>query len=97
MRKIRSIIYFALFSIVGLLTLLILPLYVLLASISILAFAAITRQLNFYKIAMMIKRYAKNVSKLRLEIRAKIHTGFRDYSGSIDRDESRGRDCGYVR
>jgi hypothetical protein len=97
MRKIRSIIYLALLAIVGLLILLINPLVVLLASVSMLAFVAIARQMNFYKIVIMIKRYAKNVSRLRFEIRAKVHTGFRDYSGSMDSEESRHRNCAHIR
>jgi hypothetical protein len=98
MRKIRSIVYLALIAIVGLLIVLINPLVVLLASVSMLAFVAIARQMNFYKIVMMIKRYAKSVSSLRFEIRAKLHTGFRDYNGSMDSEEaSRHRNCGYIR
>jgi len=97
MRKIRSIIYLALLAIVGLMTVLINPLVVLLASVSMLAFVAIDRQMNFYKIVMMIKNYAKSVSKLRFEIRAKLHTGFRDYSASVDTEESRHSKCGYIR
>ena len=69
----------------------------MIASISMLAFVAVDRQLNFFKIVMVIKRYAKNVSRLRFEIRAKLHTGFRDYSGSMDSDESHHRSCGYIR
>ena len=96
MRRMRSAIYLALLGTVGALIVLINPLYVL-ALISMLAFVAITRQMNFYKIVMVIKRYAKNVSRLRFEIRAKLHTGFRDYSGSMDGDESHHRNCGYIR
>jgi uncharacterized RDD family membrane protein YckC len=93
----RSIIYVALLATVGFLAVLISPLTVLLASVSIIAFLAIARQLNFYKIVMMIKRYAKNVSKLRCEIRAKLHTGFRDYSDSLDSEEPHRRSCSYIR
>ena len=93
----RSIIYLAVIGTVGLLAVLVNPLYVLLASISILAFVTMARQLNFYKIVMVIKRYAKNVSRLRFEIRAKLHTGFRDYSGSMEGDESHHRNCGCIR
>ena len=96
MQRIRSIIYLAVLGTVGLLVVLVNALYVLLASISILAFVTMARQLNFYKIVMVIKRYAKNVSRLRFEIRAKLHTGFRDYS-SMDGDESHHRNCGCIR
>jgi hypothetical protein len=99
MRKIRSIVYVALVATAGLLAATISPLTVLLVSISMIAFLAIARQMNFYKIVMMIKSWAKNVSRLRLEIRAKLHTGFRDYNNSLDDVEGShhtGR-CSYAR
>ena len=52
------------------------------------AFLAIARQMNFQRIIAMMKGYAKNVSRIRFEIRAKLHTGFRDYSESKDSEES---------
>ena len=97
MRKLRSIISIALLATAGLLAALISPLMALFASIGIIAFLAIARQMNFFKIIMMIKGYAKNVSRLRFEIRAKLHTGFRDCSGSIESEESRHSKCGYLR
>jgi hypothetical protein len=96
MRRMRSIIYLALLGTVGLIVALINPLYIF-AVISMFAFLAIARQMNFYKIVIMIKRYAKSVSRIRFEIRAKVHTGFRDYSGSVDSEESRHRNCAYIR
>lgn len=97
MHKLRRIISLALLTTVGLLAALINPLVILFASISIIAFLTIVRQMNFYKIVMMIKGYAKTVSRLRFEIRAKIHTGFRDCSSSVENTESRHRNCGYLR
>jgi hypothetical protein len=93
----RSIIYLVLLATVGLMIVLINPLIVLLVSVSMLMFAAITRQINFYKIVMMLKHYAKCVSKLRFEIRAKVHTGFGDYSSSIDSEESLHKNCAQIR
>ena len=98
MRKLRSIIYVALVAIVGLLAATVNPLTVLMASISMIAFLAIARQMNFYKIVMIMKNWAKNVSRLRFEIRAKLRTGFRDYSDPLDAEGSRrGRSCSYAR
>lgn len=98
MRKLRSIIYVALVATVGLLAATISPLTVMLASISMIAFLAIARQMNFYKIFMMMKGWAKNVSRLRFEIRAKLHTGFRDYSDPLDAEGShRSGRCSYAR
>ncbi len=97
MRRLRSIIYVALVAAVGLLAATVSPLTVLLASMGIVAFLAIARQMNFNNIFMMIKRYAKNVSRIRVEIRAKLHTGFRDYNDSTDGEESHSRNCGFIR
>jgi hypothetical protein len=93
----RSIIYLVLLATVGLMIVLINPLIVLLVSVSVLMFAAIARQINFYKIVMMLKHYAKRVSKLRFEIRAKVHTGFGDYSSSINSEESLHKNCAQIR
>jgi hypothetical protein len=96
MRKVRSIIYLALLGAVGLIVVLINPFYML-AVIGMFAFFAIARQMNVYNILMMIKRYAKTVSRIRFEIRAKLHTGFRDYSDSLDSEESHSRTSGFIR
>ena len=96
MRRMRSIIYLALLGTVGLIVVLINPIYMF-AVISMFALLAIARQMNFNNIVMMIKRYAKSVSRLRFEIRAKLHTGFRDYSDSMDSEESHNRNCGVIR
>jgi hypothetical protein len=93
----RSIIYLVLLASVGLMIILTNPLIVLLVSVSMLVFAAIARQTSFYKIVMMLKHYAKRVSKLRFEIRAKVHTGFGDYSSSIDSEESLHKNCAQIR
>lgn len=66
------------------------------------AFVALllSRQLNFYKMVMVLKRYAQKLgSKLRFAFRTRMRLGFRDYAdGSLDGDKElrRGRH-GYVR
>ena len=96
MRKVRSIIYLALLGATGLIVALINPLYMY-AAISIFAFLAIAKQMNIYRlIAVMMKRYAKTISKIRYEIRAKLHTGFRDCS-SEDSEEKHIRSLGCLR
>jgi len=99
MRKLRSIIYVALVAAAGALAATISPLTVLWISISMIALFAIARQMNFNKIVMMMKKWAKNVSRLRFEIRAKLHTGFRDYNDPLDAEGSRrsGRCSSYAR
>jgi hypothetical protein len=93
----RSIIYLALLVAVGLIVVLINPIYMLVL-ISMFAFFAIARQMNLNNILMMLKRYAKTVSRIRFEIRAKLHTGFREYSDSLDSEESHhSRSHGFIR
>ena len=98
MRKLRSIIYVALVATAGLLAATISPLTVLFASIGMVAFLAIARQMNLVKMVMMMKGWAKNISRMRLEIRAKLHTGFREYNESLDAEGShRSGRCSYAR
>jgi hypothetical protein len=96
MQKTRRI-YLATLGAIGLLVFVINPLLMLLVSFSLIMFLAVSRQLNYYKVAMMIKRYAKDVFRLRLEIRAKLHSGFKDCNGSMENEESNNRSYGFVR
>jgi hypothetical protein len=80
--------------------LLINPLLMLLATISVVSFLLLIRQLNIYKIVMLLKRFVQTASKLRFKIRANLRMGFRDYSGVAVEDEERNlqyRNCGYLR
>jgi hypothetical protein len=97
MQKIRRVIHLTLLTIIGAAIIIINPLFAILALVGVLTFLAVVRQLNFYKILMVMKRYAKEVSKLRFEIRAKLHTGFRDYNGSLDSDESHHKSWSSIR
>ena len=97
MRRVRSIIYLALLGATGLIVALINPLYMY-AIISIFAFLAIAKQMNIYGlIAVTMKRYAKTISKIRVEIRAKLHTGFRDSNSSEDSEKKHIRSLGCLR
>ena len=97
MRRVRSIIYLALLAAAGLIVALINPLYMS-AVISMFAFLMIARQMNLHRLAAaMMKKYAKNVSRIRFEIRAKLHTGFRDASSSEDSEERHVRSLGCLR
>ena len=64
------------------------PILMLLITLSLFAVTAMLRQLNFYKIILMLKRYARKVERLRFEIRAMLHTGFRDYYATLDEQNS---------
>ncbi len=97
MRKLRRILYLALLGVLGAFVVLVNPYYVLLASIGLFALLTLSRQINLYKVAMMIKRLANNTSKLRIAIRAKVHTGFKDYTAIDNEEESRSKTCGYIR
>lgn len=83
---------------IGTLLILVNPTYLMLALLSMFTILTLARNMNFYKIALMIKRYAREVSKLRFEIRMKLHTGFKDYSASMDEEtKSRSKTYGYIR
>jgi len=97
MPKMRSIIYLAILGTAGLIVVLLNPVYMY-AALSVFAFLVILQQMNVYRmLAVMMKRYAKNVSRLRFEIRAKLHMGFRGSEESIDSEESHSRTCGFTR
>jgi hypothetical protein len=53
--------------------------YIMLAMMTALALLLFARQLNFYKIMVMLKRFIQNTQKLYYENRLKLRTGFRDY------------------
>jgi hypothetical protein len=98
MRKIRSIIIVAALAAVGLLAATISPLTVLWVSITMLLFLSVTRQVNFQRMLLALKNYAKNVARMRVEIRARLHTGFRDYTDPLDGEAShRSGRCGYTK
>jgi len=99
MRILRRVVYLAALGTLGALMVLFFSAYTLLATFSVLTFLAFSRQLNFYKIFMMLKQVAQKVAGLRTEFRARLHLGFRDYYGhSVDGDdEGRYRTHGYIR
>ena len=98
MRKIRSIIIVAALATVALLAATISPLTVLWVSIAMLTFLSVTRQVNFQRMLLALKNYAKNVARMRVEIRARLHTGFRDYADPLDVEAShRSGRCSYIR
>jgi hypothetical protein len=91
-RILRRVIYLVTLGIIGALMVLFFPAYTLLATFGVLALLALSRQLNFYKIAMMLKRYAVKGRKMWLESRMKLHTGFRDvHSAELENGNRRCR------
>ena len=94
MRSLRSIVYLALLGTAGLIVVLINPLYIY-AVISMFALLALAQQMSIFRmLAVIMSRYAKNVSRLRFEIRAKLHMGFRDYSSAADNEERHSKGIG---
>ncbi len=100
MRRLRRIVFLSLLGLFAFIALLINPLLMLLTTVGVVSFLVLIRQLNMYKIAMMLKRFIQTASELRVKIRAKLHMGFRDYSGvSVENEEQklRNRNCSYLR
>ena len=95
----RRIIYPILLTATTIVVAFLYPLAVVILSAGAFVFLLISRQLNFYRIVMMLKRAARTISRLRTEFRARLHMGFRDYSNvSANADEElRHRTHGYIR
>jgi hypothetical protein len=58
---------------------------------------ALARNMNFYKLVMMLKRYAHEAEKLQFEIRMKLHTGFKDYRAADNEHQRHSKTTGYIR
>ncbi|MGD6850683.1 MAG: hypothetical protein ACQCN6_01320 [Candidatus Bathyarchaeia archaeon] len=93
MRKTRGIIYLASIGVAGAILALINPLYAV-TLIGIFTLLTIARQLNFQKMLAMMRQFAKNITRLQLEIRAKLHTG---YTQSFDNEETHRRTSSLIR
>lgn len=97
-KKVSRLLHFtALGLLAATLLFLINPLYLMLALLSMFAMLMIARNMNFYKMVMMLKRFARETSKLQLEIHALLHTGFRDSVSLDEENGTRGRNAGFVR
>jgi hypothetical protein len=88
LRRIHRIVSLSMLATVGTFLTLLYPNYMLLALFAMFALLTLSRHLNLYKIAAMIKKYARVVSTLKFEIRLKLHMGFRD-NGVLIEDENR--------
>jgi hypothetical protein len=92
--QIRRILNFTMIVFVWGILVILSPFAALLAAALTLTLLSVTRQLNLYKIVMMMKGYAKNISRIRSEIHAKLHSGFYDYSTQADQESpSRSSSC----
>jgi hypothetical protein len=81
-RKLQRLVCLSILGALGTLTLLLFPEYTLLAVFGTLTLLLVARHLNFYKIMMMLKRFAQNTRRLYFENRLRLRTGFRGYRDS---------------
>ena len=88
-RKLQRLVCLSILGALGTLTLLLFPEYTLLAVFGALTLLLVARQLNFYKIIMMLKRFAQNTRRLYVENRLRLRTGFRGYRDSEIEKSSR--------
>jgi hypothetical protein len=79
MRKLRRMLYLSLLAILGTLLAIIFPEVTLLAMFGAATLLIIMRRLNFYKIAMMLKRFIQNTRRIYFENRLRFRTGVRAY------------------
>ncbi len=97
-RKMTRFVFLAIIGTIGTLLILVNPTYFLLVLLSMFAVVGLARNMNFYKIVMIFKRYAREAARLRCEFRMRLHTGFKDSSISMDDEtRTRNRTVGFVR
>jgi hypothetical protein len=99
-RIVRRILYSVLLVAASFVLLWFFPMLMLIFYAGAFVLLLLSRQLNFYRMVIVLKRYAQKLgAKLRFEIRTRLHLGFRDYGGvSAESDEElHRRTYGYVR
>jgi dolichol kinase len=96
-RKIRRTLSLITIGILGTMLILLNPTSISLVLISMFAILTLTCKMNFCKIAFMLKRYAREASKLRSEIHTRLRMGFIDYSAIIDDPTQEVSKTGYIR
>jgi hypothetical protein len=88
MRYVWRVVYPVLFVIASLMLALFCPMLLLVFYAGAFVLLTLSRQLNFYRLVMMLRRAAHNLgAKLRYEMRIRLHLGFRDYSNGASDDE----------
>jgi len=91
MRNAWRILYPFLFLIASALLAVFYPLLLLVFYAGALVLLMLSRQLNTYRMAMLLKRAARKIgAKLRAEVRVRLHLGFRDYT-DVSADEELNR------
>ncbi len=100
MRLMWRIVYPILFLAASALLAIFYPLAVLALCAGAFAILILSRQLNLYRLIMLLKQVGRKIVALRAEIRGRIRLGFKDYNSSISADaneELRHRTHGYIR
>jgi hypothetical protein len=98
MRYVWRIVYPVLFLTASLLLALLYPILLLIFYAGAFVLLMLSRQLNLYRMVMVLKRVARNLGAIRAQIRLRLHLGFRDYNDvSADVDEElQHRSHGYI-
>ena len=98
MRNVRRIIYPVVFVTISLILALMYPWIVMGFYAIAFVLLVLSRQLNLYRIIMVLKQAVRNLNKLRCNVRARLHLGFREYAGaSVDEEQLRHRSRRFVR
>ena len=99
MVNVRRIIYPVLLTTCVIVIAFLYPLAIVILSAGAFVFLVLFRQLNFYRVFLLLKHYARYASKLCCEVRTRIRLGIRSYYDvSLDGEESLRRSShGYVR
>ncbi len=98
LRTIRRILNLTALGIIGIFLVIAYPLYTLTALAGIFVIVMLSKQLNFYKIVMMLKRAFQNLAHVRNQIRVRMHYGVCEYrAGLEDETGKHNRSYGYVR
>lgn len=96
-RKVRNIVYLVALGTIGTLLFLVNPAYLMFGLFSLFAIVTLARAINFYKLVVMLKRYARDTAKLRSDIHARLHMGFKDYTAVDDEHKTRSKTASCIR
>lgn len=100
MRYVWRIVYPVLFLTASVMLALLYPMLLLVFYAGAFVLLMLSRQLNLYRMVMLLKQVARKIGALRAEIRTRIRLGFRDYNSGVSADaddELHHRSRGYVR
>jgi hypothetical protein len=100
MRYVWRILYPVVFLAASVLLALFYPMLLLIFYACAFVLLMLSRQLNLYRMVMLLKQVARRLGAFRAEIRTRIRLGFRDYNSGVSADvdeELHHRSHGYMR